>query len=348
MRFIRPMIVVLAVLVVVLAVVYVIGPREPVDLTVRVDREAIAADPVSYLATAEANVPNIRPGLQKEVVYAFPLSRAKTPISIVYVHGFSASRGELEPVIGNVAKAFGANTVYTRLAGHGRDGAAMGEATVNDWVNDLAEALAIADEVGERTVVIATSTGATLAAIAAAETELTDSMDALVQISPNYALRNRLAFVLDLPFAETIVRLAEGEERSFEPVNAAHGTLWTSRYPSRSVLPMAALVREARGITYERLTMPTLFVFSEEDTVVDPMATRKVAARWGKSVGTRVNIETIHGTDDPYKHVIAGDALSPSTTDRATAIIVDWIASVGLAEPLPAGTSKEVGTTPTE
>ena len=332
----RAVLAVITILAVALAALYLAGPREPVDLTVRTDREAIAADPVGYLAAQEREIANIRPGLQKEVVYAYPRSRAKTPLAIVYVHGFSASRGEIEPVIGNVAEAFGANVVYTRLAGHGRDGAAMGTATVNDWINDLAEALAIAEEIGERTVVIGTSTGATLAAVAAGETELRDAMDALVQVSPNYALRNRMAFVLDLPFAEQIVRLVEGEERGFEPVNAAHATLWTSQYPSRSVMPMAALVREARGVTFENLTIPTLFFYSEEDTVVDPAATREVAGRWGSAVGTRVNIETVTGVDDPYKHVIAGDALSPSTTDQATAIMVDWIASLGFADPLPA------------
>ena len=343
MRRLRLVLIAFLVLFVAFAVVYVTGPREPADLTVRVDREAIAEDPSAYLTAQEASVPGIRPGLQKEVVYAYPQSRAKTPLAIVYVHGFSASRGEIEPVVGNVAAAFGANTVYTRLAGHGRDGAAMGEATVNAWVNDLAEALTAAEAIGERTVVLATSTGATLATLAAANTDLIEQMDALVQISPNYALRNRLAFVLDLPFAEQIVRLAEGEERSFEPVNEKHAAFWTSRYPSRAVLPMAALVRAARGITYERLTLPTLFLFSEEDTVVDPAATREVAARWGSAVGTRVNIETIADTDDPYRHVIAGDALSPSTTERATTIIVDWIASAGLADPIPIEQSEAPG-----
>ena len=336
MRTKRFVLITLALLIVGLAALYAFGPREPVDLAIRVDGEAIENDPAAYFVAAESSITDIRPGLQKEVVYAFPRSRAKTPLAIVYVHGFSASRGEVEPLIGNVAKAFGANTVYTRLTGHGRAGAVMGEATVNDWVNDLAEALVAAQRLGERTVVIATSTGATLATLMAAETEIGSSIDAMVQISPNYALRNRMAFVLDLPFAERIVRLVEGEERSFEPVNAAHASLWTPTYPSRAVLPMAALVRAARNVTFERLALPTLFLFDEGDTVVDSTVTRQIATRWGSAVGTQVNIETISGTDDPYRHVIAGDALSPSTTDRATALVVDWIASLGFADPVPA------------
>ena len=330
MRRARMSLIVVAVLIVALAVLFVAGPREPVDLTVRADRDAVGADPVAYLAAREAEVRALRPELAKEIVYAFPRTRAKTPLAIVYVHGFSASKGELRPVPDEVARELGANLFLTRLTGHGADGAAMAEATVNDWINDLAEALDVAEALGERTVVIGVSTGATLAALAAAEPGLAGRIDALVQVSPNYRVRNRLAFVLDLPFAEWIAPTLGGAERSFEPVNERHAANWTSRYPTVATLPMAALVREVRGRTFENIDVPTLFVFDEGDTVVDHEATRAVAARWGRATGATVHIELIEGTGDPYRHVLAGDALSPGTNERAIAIITGWIETLGL------------------
>ena len=321
----KTILVAVSVLAVAILTAFAFGPREPADLTVAIDRDAIQADPAAFLQASEANVPNIRPGMEKEIVYAFPNSRAKTPLAIVYLHGFSATKNELRPVPDRVATRLGANLYYARLAGHGQDGAAMGRATVNDWVNDLAEALTVAEELGERTIVIGTSTGATLAALAATEPGLRKQVDAIVQVSPNYALKNRAARVLDLPFAETIVRWVEGKERSFEPVNDLHAQNWTSRYPSRAVLPMAALTREVRSRTFENITIPTLFVFDEDDTVVDHAVTRRVAARWGQATGAGVHIELMHGTDDPYRHVIAGDSLSPSTTAVAVDLIVGWI-----------------------
>ena len=339
MRRARMPLIVVTVLLVALAVLFVAGPREPVDLTVATgrDREAILADPVAYLAQREAGVPNLRPGMEKEIVWAFPRTRAKTPLAIVYLHGFSASKEEIRPVADEVARELGANLYYTRLTGHGADGAAMAEAAVNDWVNDLAEALDVADALGERTVVIGTSTGATLAALGASEPGLAERIDALVQISPNYRVRNRLAFVLDLPFAEWIAPTLGGAERSFETVNERHAANWTSRYPTVATLPMAALVREVRGRTVENVEVPTLFVFDEGDEVVDHAATRAVAARWGSATGARVNIELIDGVEDPSRHVIAGDSLSPGTTERAIAVIADWIASLDLAPVSPGG-----------
>ena len=61
-----------------------------------------------------------------------------------------------------VAGAVDANLFYTRLQGHGRSGKAMGEATVEGWINDLAEAEAIGRRIGERMVLVGTSTGGTL------------------------------------------------------------------------------------------------------------------------------------------------------------------------------------------
>ena len=333
MRRARLPLMLLAILIVALAVLFVIGPREPVDLTVASHRAAIMADPVGFLAKREADAPSLRPSLAKEIVYAFPRTRAKTPIALVYLHGFSASKEELRPVADEVARELGANLFYTRLTGHGADGAAMGAATVNDWFNDLVEALDVADALGEHTVLIGTSTGATLAALAATEPSLAGRIDAVVQISPNYKVRNRLAFVLDLPFAEWIAPTLGGSERSFEPVNERHAASWTSRYPTVATLPMAALVRETRGRTFENISVPTLFVFDEGDTVVDHDVTREVAARWGAATGARVNIELIETTEDPYRHVIAGDALAPATTERAIAIIAAWIASLELDSP---------------
>ena len=335
----RMPLIVVTVLLVALAALFVLGPREPVDLAVRVDEASIAADPLAYLAEREAAVPDLRPEMAKEIVWAFPRTRAKTPLAIVYVHGFSATKEELRPVPDLVAEALGANLFLTRLAGHGADGAAMATASVNDWINDMAEALAVAETLGERTVVIGTSTGATLAALAATEPALRERIDALVQVSPNYRLRNRLAFVLDLPFAEWIAPTLGGAERSFETLNERHARNWTTSYPTVATLPMAALLRETGSRTFEAIETPTLFVFDENDAVVDHAATREIAGRWGRATGARVNIELVADSGDPNRHVLAGDSLSPSTTERVARLIAAWIAELELAPVRGAETS---------
>ena len=75
-------------LVIVGGVLYLVGPRTPVDTSISIDKTGIAADPEAAIARSEANVAGIREGAAKQIVWAFPRSKARTPLAIVYVHGF--------------------------------------------------------------------------------------------------------------------------------------------------------------------------------------------------------------------------------------------------------------------
>lgn len=317
----RKVLTIVAAILVVLGVVFALGPRPSSDATVTFDPATIGADPDAYLANSEAGVAGIRDGLQKEIVWAFPNSKSKTPWSIVYVHGFSASKGEVRPLPDAVAAALGANLFYTRLTGHGRDGQAMLDGSVAAWANDYAEALAIGRMIGERVIVIATSTGAGIATLEASGPGGGKDVAAYVFISPNFGIRDSSAFVLTLPWGRQIAELVAGKERSFKPVNEAHGRLWTSTYPTAALLPMAMLTRMAAGSPVERVAAPALFILSDDDKVVRPEVSRLIAARWGG----RGDVVAITGSDDPYNHVIAGDALSPSTTADITRQILAWL-----------------------
>lgn len=306
------------------AIVWFAGPRVARDTTVTFDPATIGTDLDAWLAEREARVPDIRPGLEKEIVWAFPASKARTPLAIVYVHGFSASKQEIRPLPDMVAQALGANLFYTRLTGHGQDGAAMATATVNAWVDDFAEAIAVGERLGERVVVVATSTGASIASWAATDPAFADRMAGLVLVSPNYGVQAAGAGLLAGPWGLQIARIVAGDERSFEPANEAQARSWTTRYPIEAVMPMSAVVAMAAEAPVERAAVPALFVFSDADKVVRPDLTRAIGARWGAPHA----LVTVEESGDPSNHVIAGDALSPGTTDRLAAAVTDWVRSL--------------------
>lgn len=300
------------------------APREPVVLTPRPDAAEVPG-PMrieAWLAGREAEVPGIVPGLEKRVVWAGAAGR-ETPVSLVYLHGFSASSEELRPVPDLVAEALGANLFYTRLAGHGRGGAAMAEPSVQDWIDDLAEAVAVGDVLGERVYLIGTSTGGTLAAVAANDPGLSQRIAGVVLISPNFGVRHRFAGLLTWPLARYWLPLVLGAEVGFTPLNEAHGRSWTARYPVQALLPMAALTKAAAALDYFTVATPSLFVFSPQDAVVSVEAIRQVSGQWG---GPMVAVERQMGPqDDPFSHVIAGDVLSAGQTTETARIIADWI-----------------------
>ncbi|WP_168797847.1 alpha/beta hydrolase [Pacificoceanicola onchidii] len=275
------------------------------------------------LAAGEARVPGITPGTEKRVIWA-GAAGVRTGLSLVYIHGFSATSEELRPMPDLVAQALGANLFFTRLAGHGVPGAEMGKATLEDWLDDLRQAVAIGQRIGERTVLITCSTGSTLAALALAEGA---DVDGVVMLAPNFRIKSAAARILTWPGVEIWGPIVAGKERQIEVRNAAHGVFWTTRYPTAALFPMARAVRAARSIDYAAIKTPAMVLFDPDDAIIDHGQTRHVAARWGGSVA----VETVHmgAEDDCYHHVIAGDILSPGQSVPLAERITEWIKRLG-------------------
>ncbi len=306
-----------------LIVLFLAGPRERTDGPLAFSPDDIGADVDAYLYTRERDVPNILRGAQKHVRWADPANRVPTPLSIVYIHGFSASLHEIRPVPDDVAAALGANLFYTRLKGHGRDGAAMAEATALDWREDIAEAFEIGRRIGERVIVVGTSTGGSLAALGLFDDRINDRIAGIVLMSPNFGVQADGSWLTALPYARWLIPALVGRERRFQPENADHARWWTERYPTEAVVPMARVAAAARGLRFEDTDIPALFIFSDADKIVRTDVTRDIAGRWGGPVsvwpvatGTR---------DDRNSHVLAGDILSPGLNEAVTERFLEWV-----------------------
>lgn len=297
------------------------GPREPVDQTITFNAADIGEAPEAYLQASEARFDDIIPGAEKRIIWNDPAIKAKTPLSIVYIHGFSATSEEIRPLPDIVAKQLGANLFYTRLSGHGRSGEAMAEPSINDWFNDTAEALAMGRTLGERVVVISVSTGGTFVTWAATKPDLMKQVAGLVFISPNFGIHNPAAPLLTLGAARYLLPPVVGSERSFEPHNEEHEKWWTTKYPTVAVMPMAQSVRFVNTLDYYSAKAPAYFLYHPQDKVVKPQATRLVAAFWGGPTA----VEEVNEAEDPFNHVIAGRILSPANTEPLAQKIIDWI-----------------------
>ena len=83
------------------------------------------------------------------------------------------------------------------------------------------------------------------------------------------------------------------------------------------------VVREAELTPFDHVTRPALFVFSDEDGIVDPALIRAAAEDWGGAV--ELEVLALGQGDDPDRHVVAGDALSPGMTDAVVERIVAWV-----------------------
>lgn len=293
------------------------GPRVALDETIRSDE--IPENMDSWLAEKEARFSDLVKGSEKRIVWANGQGQ-KTKRVLVYLHGFSASRQETAPLMDNLAGELGANLFETRLTGHGRSANAMTEASVNAWLNDASEALAVAEMLGDEVIVVGVSTGGTLAWWLAAYAR--ERVDKLVLISPNFRPRAAGSGLLAGPWGEQLASLLMGDERCFEPRNEQQTKYWTECYPSKALLPMVGLLKLVESIPARDISQPVLAIYSPEDTVVDSQySVSRLEALKPEQLTSFVVLDS----DDPKQHVLAGDILSPKTTAAVADSIKNFV-----------------------
>lgn len=298
-----------------------LGPHPTLDTNGR--RTAHKAPLDQALAAAERRFTDITPGTEKTILWATKPG-ARSDWSLVYLHGFSATRRETTPLTETVSRELGANVFLTRLAGHGRGPDALSAVDGSDWLADTHEAFGIGQQLGRRVAMIGVSTGATLATWLAAE-PLAEQPDALVLISPNFALADSNAKLLTWPWGLKAAELLLGRERSFDTANKDHATYWTTRYDMRAAGELMALVSLVQQVDFESLDVPVLYIRSDRDRVIDMAVADQVFERLPNPNN---QLHIVLDTQDPYGHVIAGDILSPGSTAELTSIISNWLSKL--------------------
>ena len=298
------------------------GPRASVDLNW--DEVAVVEPVDEWLAGQEAAFDDIQPGKEKGIVWA-DTSKGKTDYAVIYIHGFSASRLEAHPFPDSLAAALGANLHYTRLEGHGRGGDALGEATGAGWMQSLAEAVRVGEAIGDSLVVIGLSTGAALVTAASADPELSRRWAAQVLISPYYAAQDERSEMLLWPWGNVLLSIMASEDRSWEPQNDLHAYMGTHTYPSKVLLELVATAEAARNTDLSNVDVPTLWIYSPDDTVVRP----EIGLEVYRSIGAaRKDTFVVRRSLDKNNHVIVGDALGPANTVPVAERTATWLMSL--------------------
>ena len=273
-----------------------------------------------HLEYIESQFSNITENTEKTIVWANE-TKNKTPFSIVYLHGYSASRQETMPLSKLIAEQLHANIFYTRLAGHGRDGAAMATASVDKWLADATQAWEIGKLLGDKVIFISASTGGTLSTWLSAQ-DFAEDMYAQIMISPNFDIAKKFGHIIKWPLGLKLAKLIIGDERSFEPSSAAKAKYWTYRYPIESGIPLMGIIDLVETIDKAVIKVPTLIIFSPNDQVIDTDAIRDNFAQFGSS--QKQLVEYLNSSD-PGQHVLAGDIASPNSTPELVDMIMTFL-----------------------
>jgi esterase/lipase len=221
---------IIAALVALLVIVYFLGPKPAAPIynnnLIQVPAEPAALE--DYISSKEA-AHKVKPDNEARIVWANDSTRAKTPYVIVYLHGFSASQEEGNPVHRNIARQFGCNLYLARLSEHGIDttDALMNMTATSLW-ESAKEAYAIGKQLGEKVILMGTSTGGTVALELASNF---DDVAGLVLYSPNIAINNPSAFLTNNPWGLQIARMViGGKENVLKDRTDTYKKYWNHQY----------------------------------------------------------------------------------------------------------------------
>jgi esterase/lipase len=264
MRKIKWVLVILAILV----LVYLLGPNPstPVYSTAMPAVPAEAGALVNYVAQQEA-AHKIKPDNEARIVWANDSLKTKTEYALVYLHGFTASQGEGDPVHHDLAKKFGCNLYLSRLAEHGIDTTEpMINLTSDNYWETAKQALAIGKQIGNKVILVGTSTGGTLALKLAAEYP---DVYALILMSPNIAINDPTAWILNNPWGLQIARLVTGSKYLDSKDTAeAYRKYWTYHYRIEAAVNLEELLETSMNKeTFQKVKQPVLTLYYYKDNV---------------------------------------------------------------------------------
>ena len=309
-------------IVVTLAAAFFLGPVNQFGNNAPADRPAppaVLSELDLWLQQSESKFTDIKPGTAKGIVWASD-KKESTEWAVVYLHGFSASRLETSPVAEQVAKQLGANLFYSRLTGHGRAGAAMGEATPQDWLADTQEAIQIGRALGKRVLVISCSTGSTLSTWWGTSPQASQ-IQAHVFISPNFGLKDKRSELINGHWGQRIAYAVTGDTINYQSEDPREGQAWTQSYPTKALFPMMALVKQVRESDLSQFKAPVLVLFSEQDQTVDPAEIKTAFNRFGSNLKS---LESVGYSHSKGQHVLAGEIRDPQAVEPMVQSIVRW------------------------
>ncbi|MGZ8549362.1 MAG: alpha/beta hydrolase [Chitinophagaceae bacterium] len=301
MKFIKG----LGIIILVLIIVYFLGPY-PASPKYSKDLPVIPAEPAlleKYINEHEA-LHKLKPDNQARVVWINDSIKNKTDYAVVYLHGFSASQEEGDPVHHQFAKKFGCNLYLSRLAEHGIDTTeAMASLTADKLWNSAKEAYAIGKQLGKKVILMATSTGGSLALKLAAEYP---EISSLVLLSPNIAINDPLAWIANNHWGLQVAQLVKGRYNITDDSTDLEKQYWYNKYRMESITEMQELLETTmKASVFEKIKQPVLLLYYYKDEEHQDK-TVKVSAmkRMFRQLGTPDSLKRAIAIPNAGEHVI--------------------------------------------
>lgn len=299
---------------VLLAAVYLVGPRPqtPVYNAVLPTVPAEAAELEDYVKTIESKH-KLKPDNEARIAWFNDSLKQKTEYAIVYLHGFSASQEEGDPVHLDFAKRYGCNLYLSRLADHGVDTTeALLYFTADRFWETAKEALAIGKQLGNKVILVSTSTGGTAALKLAAD--YPDDVHALINLSPNIRINNPAAFLLNDPWGLQIARMVMKGKYNNTGITeeSERWQYWNGRYRLEATVQLQEMLESSMTPeTFKKVTQPSLTLYYyKSETEQDPQVMVSEMLKMNEQLATPDSLKVTVAVPNAAAHVLGSPMAS--------------------------------------
>ena len=279
--------------------------------------EIPALDELQVFIANQESKHKLKSDNQARIVWANDSLKSKTEYAIVYLHGFSASQEEGNPVHRNIAQKFGCNLYLSRLAQHGIDTVDQLIAlTADDYWESAKQALFIGKKLGNKVILMGTSTGASQALQLAAA--YPNDVAALVLYSPNIEINNPNAWLLNNPWGLQIARMVIGSNYlTPEDTTRAYAKYWNTPYRLEATVSLQEMIESSmKPETFNRVHQPVLLLYyfqdeNHQDKIVKVSAMEKMFDQLGTPSAKKMK----HPIPNAGDHVLCSPIKSGAVTE---------------------------------
>jgi len=309
-------------LITVLGIIYLVGPKFPRPiLNNNLPEINLQTNEVETYIRNKESMLKIKPDNESRIIWVNDSLQTKTNYCLLYLHGFSASWYEGEPVHTDFARRYGMNLYIPLLASHGIDTTeGLIDMTPDRLYESAKEALVVAHKLGEKVILMGTSTGGTLSLKLAAE--FPELMDGLILLSPNIAINDPAAFVLSKHWGLQIARyVKKGNYRISDTEFPEEEQYWICKQRLESAVYLQQLLEATMTKkTFKHVNKPVFMGYYYKDEVnQDDVVRVDAALKMFDQLGTPENLKQKQTFPEANNHVIGSKLLSGAWQDVETA-----------------------------
>ncbi|BDD08602.1 hypothetical protein FUAX_10340 [Fulvitalea axinellae] len=250
-----------------LVVVFLLGPKPPTptfDASLPLIQANSLAELEKSITASEAKF-HIKPENESRITWANDTAKTQTEYAVIYLHGFSASPKEGDPIDIEFARHYGANLYRPRLSEHGLvSDSPLENLTPDGYIASATEALAIGKKLGKKVILMGCSTGCTLALYLASQHP--EDVQALILYSPNIDLYDGTSALLPMPWGEKLASAVIGGSYYTPNVVGDEAKYWYGKYHIKGLVALKQLVNGTMtDETFKKIKQPVFVGYYYKD-----------------------------------------------------------------------------------